>query len=596
MFKTIKRYAAILLALLICLGAVSVFVSCDETPSTNPDETLDDVTDGGEVTEAPDVTEAPVVDLGDFEITTEVKIIRPDKCDDSIKAAAEALAKAVQEHLGFTCRVSTDWNDRVGAEIMIGNCARRADSVEFNDIFYPEGYGYAVLTDGTINISAHNVENVYRAVKLFIDNVISKKTTVIPVGTENLKRNEKPDVSYSINGQSIDSFVIVADDVTSDAAVNLKNYIDDSLLSKLDVVTPAEYKSGNAIVIGSFGTVSHGFRFKISSKTENGNVVVTLDGESDILQNSAFEMLRDAFMSTNKTKAEFVVPESIYGYRNSSMGGTKLYLTSSEAKELAEGVTYYKKTYNNYENKNVDVFITVVSGDSKAQFGTYVADFDTGSGKDKLDVKTVGVLAAAFESTGVNVLAACNAGYFHKAAGSNYPYGMRIVKGVEVWAPNGDDVVHSDNWVGITFDGKMVCGNARDYESTYEGKLEYGVACGSYIMKDGKVKMQRSMTGTAPFTAIALTADGGFVIIAVDGRPENGKGTSEGASAFDIVTLLWDLDLEYTDAYILDGGGSTEMVVENGKYFYTQNSPSDMSSGKRGKSRPVSDIIAVIIP
>ena len=336
MFKTIKRYAALLMALLICLGAVSAFVSCDKTPSGNPDESLDGTTDGSVASDAPDETEAPVVELGDFEITTAVKIIRPDKCDDNVKAAAEALAKAVQEHLGFTCRVSTDWNDRDSAEIMIGNCARRADSVEFNEIFYPEGYGYAVLTDGTINISAHNTENVYRAVKLFIDNVIAKKTTVISVGTENLKRNERPDVNYSINGQSLESFVIVADNVNSNAALTLMNYIDDSLLSKLNVVTPAEYKGGNAIVIGAFGTESYGFPFKISSKAENGSVVVTLDGDSELLQESAVELLRDGFMTTTLDKVDFAIPESVYGYRNSSMGGTKLYQTSSEAKELAE--------------------------------------------------------------------------------------------------------------------------------------------------------------------------------------------------------------------------------------------------------------------
>ena len=49
-------------------------------------------------------------------------------------------------------------------------------------------------------------------------------------------------------------------------------------------------------------------------------------------------------------------------------------------------------------------------------------------------------------------------------------------------------------------------------------------------------------------------------------------------------------DLEFVNVYTLDGGGSTEMVIENGNSLKTVNVPSD------GKSRPVGDIIAVVIP
>lgn len=590
MSKFFKRYTALLLALLMCLGAF-MFVSCEDTPDVSGDESTvgpDDTSD--QQGSAPEDTEPPVV-LGDFEITPEVKIIRPEKCDDVVKSAAEALAKAIQKDLGFTCKISTDWNDRAGAEIMVGNCSYREDSVEFNENFYPEGYGYAVLSEDVVAISANKLDNIYRAVKLFVTDVIEKKTVKIPVGSESLKGNERPDVNYTINGQPIESFVIVADDVRDTAAMALRTFIKKSLISSLDIVTPANYKGGNAIKIGYFGAESYfKNRYTVSSAVENGSVIVTIDGETSALRDEAVAFVTRAYMTTSLKNADLVIPESVSGYRTTANGGTKLYEVSSESTELAKGVTYYRKHYNNFEDKNVDVFITVVSGDSEAQFGTYVADFDTKSGKEVLDVRTVGAIASSFEATGVNVLAACNAGYFHQKEKTNYPYGMQIVKGEEIWAPNSADQKHADNWVGITKDGKMVCGNAKDYENTYKGKLEYGVACGSYIIKDGNVNFQRSLTGATCHTAVALTKDGGFVIICVDGRPEDRNGKSQGASAFDIITIFWELGLECTDAFILDGGGSTEMVLENGKYFYTQNDPSD------GHSRPVSDIIAVIIP
>ena len=172
---------------------------------------------------------------------------------------------------------------------------------------------------------------------------------------------------------------------------------------------------------------------------------------------------------------------------------------------------------------------------------------------------------------------------------------MQIVDGQELWSPDPSDPILSNNWVGITYEGELVSGDAADYESTYKGKLRYGVCCGRYIMTDGRVNLQDrgsySRYATC-HTAIAFTADGGFVLVCIDGLPELRNGVSAGGTTFDIITILWDLDLEYTDAYIFDGGGSTEMVVERSegsRVFTTVNDPKD------GKSRPVSDIVAVII-
>ena len=113
-----------------------------------------------------------------------------------------------------------------------------------------------------------------------------------------------------------------------------------------------------------------------------------------------------------------------------------------------------------------------------------------------------------------------------------------------------------------------------------------------YSLLDGACRISAlpKAAKQAGHTAVALTADGGFVIICVDGRPDKRGGKSESVSTFDMVTLLWDLDLDYTDAFILDGGGSTEMVVKEGSSIKTKNDPSD------GDSRSISDIIAVVLP
>ena len=112
-------------------------------------------------------------------------------------------------------------------------------------------------------------------------------------------------------------------------------------------------------------------------------------------------------------------------------------------------------------------------------------------------------------------------------------------------------------------------------------------------MKDGVLKVKPSKTSAGCYTAIAFTSDGGFVLLCVDGRPHLRDGQSEGASSFDLVSIFRDLDIEFSDVFYLDGGGSVEMVTERvvgSAAFRTRNDPSD------GSSRPVSDIIAVFIP
>lgn len=109
---------------------------------------------------------------------------------------------------------------------------------------------------------------------------------------------------------------------------------------------------------------------------------------------------------------------------------------------------------------------------------------------------------------------------------------------------------------------------------TPEGEpVEYDWAyeCGSRILKDGEIVVPDSDTwvGTldsrAPRTAVGIKEDGSLVFIAVDGRQ---KGLSDGLTGRELAQRL--LMLGIRDAAFLDGGASTEMIVD-GKIV---NSPS----------------------
>jgi len=265
--------------------------------------------------------------------------------------------------------------------------------------------------------------------------------------------------------------------------------------------------------------------------------------------------------------------------------------------KLAEGVTYYKMKYLNQKGENVDVFAVVVEGGSKAKFRVWAGDLaSVDDGKEAMTLKTVGEQARDLaEISGDRVVAAVNAGYFYIDT-NKYPCSMRIIGG-DVKCPPKDDYIWPDDWIGSTFDGRLVRGDKASYYSDWEGKgqLEYAVGVGKCMLVDRKVDFSKGVEELDPQTSIGITADGGFVLLCADGRPWMREGVSAGASSVDMFGVMLDMDafypdIEFVNVFTLDGGGSTEMVIENENDLITVNDPSD------GVSRKVGDIIAVVVP
>jgi len=615
MFSAYKRFLAVLLALLMLLTASLSLYSCEkggEGSADGGDGASDATENSGD-----SATDAPVI-LGDFKITEEVRVVFPDRADDQVKDACKLIAQAIVDTYGINVKVSSDWNAAKGSEILVGKCGYRDSSIAFNEGIYAQGYGYSVLSETEIAISARSSENVYRAAKLFVEEVIQKTAEPkFAIGMTDLRNNKKPAAEYSINGIKLGDYTIVADKADNEAAVYLAETIKENLYTELKIVTADSFGGGHAIKIGNFGCNSYaGIRYRVGSETVNGVSTVYLDGQTEALCEKAAEFLYEKYLETKFEKADFKVPETIYSYKwPSSVSGQKqsgLYFNKLvEQKELAEGVGYYEMKYFNQDGKNVDAFVIVVEGSSKAEFRVWAGDMASiYDGKDQMTLKTVGAQATDLEKkTGDDVLGAINAGYFYIDT-NDYPYSMRLIQGKEL-APPSTLKLHNwpDDWVGLTKDGKLVHGNKATYDSTWKGKLEYAVATGVHIMLDGKLNVSNGVIGTTainedgnpgthPLSVIALTKDGGFVLACADGRPWLRGGKSAGVTGVDMLGILLGLeayypDIEFVDVFTLDGGGSTEMVIERtagSASFVTQNDPSD------GKSRQVGDIIAVVIP
>lgn len=251
-------------------------------------------------------------------------------------------------------------------------------------------------------------------------------------------------------------------------------------------------------------------------------------------------------------------------------------ISSVAQRQLADGVIYYRVNYTNSDCRNVDAYVVAVASGAAAEAAVRAAP--------QGETKTVAQQADELEETGENVLAMSNAGYFHLASGELTSYGIQIIGGRVINEPSKAYEQYSDNWFGMTDDGRYVISDTDGYFNTYKGRLRYAVGGGFVLMRNRRITAP-VMSTPDPRTAIALTADGGFALLCADGRSD----ASAGADYNDIVRIFTELDIGTTDILNLDGGGSTTLMVEdtNGRPVMV-NTPSDKPD------RRVADTLAVI--
>jgi len=117
-------------------------------------------------------------------------------------------------------------------------------------------------------------------------------------------------------------------------------------------------------------------------------------------------------------------------------------------------------------------------------------------------------------------------------------------------------------------------------------KTTAALGAGPMLVKNGSVYLTTKIEefgsdvagGRAPRTALGVTKDGRILLVVVDGRQQN----SIGLTLLEMAFLMQELGAE--TALNLDGGGSSEMVIDN----KIVNSPSD------GHERALGDALVVL--
>lgn len=266
-----------------------------------------------------------------------------------------------------------------------------------------------------------------------------------------------------------------------------------------------------------------------------------------------------------------------YGWRE-NLPHYGLCLTSEQSEMLCEGVTYLQRDYIRQDGKPVQTHIVVASKAAPVAAAVW--------GSPQGQSQTVPEHVAQMEGLGKNVIAAVNADFFHFFNnGDKTTFGAQIIDGVVYKEPN--KVEHyGDNWFGVTNSGENVMSDLAEYESTYKGKLYQAVGGGVWLMREHLLCPHRS-EAVDPRTAVAITDDGGLVLVCVDGRSE----TTVGATYADLLQVFLDLDVPIRSVLNLDGGHSTILMgKDSGGKLKILNNPSSGLS----ELRPVADILALV--
>ena len=190
------------------------------------------------------------------------------------------------------------------------------------------------------------------------------------------------------------------------------------------------------------------------------------------------------------------------------------------------------------------------------------------------------------EGLGKDVVVAVNADFFHFFNnGDKTTYGAQIIDGVVYKEPNKAEH-YGDNWFGVTYDGENVLSDLEGYNKLYKGKLKQAVGGGVWLMREHELCPHRS-EAVDPRTAVAITDDGGVVLVCVDGRSE----TTVGATYADLLQVFLDLDVPIYSVLNLDGGHSTILMgkVPDGEMKILNNPSSGLS-----ELRPVADILTLV--
>lgn len=302
-----------------------------------------------------------------------------------------------------------------------------------------------------------------------------------------------------------------------------------------------------ADILQTTATISAGLD---QAETNAKTTITSIRQTAELYQKTTTAM--SSIVKTAKSAAER--PESIYNRRITSKLGTPYETIQSDRIRL-ELYKINPGTYRGYAMK-----IKLKSPDAMKM--TLGKDRLGGAETTKQAVERYGAVAGI------------NAGGFADSRGERYPLSTTVLNGKYV---NGFESTYKDLFfVGLSKSGKLIGGKFQRQEDLDKLQPMFGASFVPILLQNGSKTEIPSKWQTSPLraprTVIGNYKDDQLLVLVVDGNDEKGRS---GATLAELQTKLLNMGVQ--NAYNLDGGGSSSLVVNN----RIINQPSD------GALRPV---------
>lgn len=583
---------ALLLAALLCLSSFALAGCSGGTPEdTSPVFS--------------DTAEATVSDPG-FSLHDRFVIVRPNDSDKYEKEAFQLIRRAVASACGLNLETATDFvrdEEAVQAgeyEILIGNTNRTASSDVITGLGSAEGV-YRVVNENVVVIAGGSPEATLAAAYAFAEDVLgyvedAKTGLTISAGTSPLLHTGDAGSASAafpvilLNGVDLRNFTLVG--TSGSTSLNTLRHTIASLCgAELPVKTLSDYRAAGgaspAIFFGCADTESgridrtyDGYTYYMSVR--GTKIAVDFDTSSSVLAKKVADDLGMRFFAKPDSVVDHKgvnVPDGEYSSIPSAADNNGLMISERSDEKLAAGIVYSEILYRDKDGKPVRVYAVTVD----AGCGTFVSCVPGDA-----DAEKEGVVATVMDqmrvaaANGKNVIVGTNSGFFD-INNTDLSRGI-VVKDGKLLRPTGNRP-----FFAAMNDGSLKILAPGDYNAN-ASLIKNAVGGNAILLREGKavnLALGTEMSATRhPRTAIGIRADGGAVLLVVDGRQ---PAISNGASYVDLVGIFRDLGC--TEALNLDGGGSSTFIRKDPSgSFRLENSPSD------GSMRAVQDCLFIVLP